>query len=495
MLTALLAVLLMSLSCTKEGGSRDSLQRAVQIMVSSAGLTKATEDPTPEESAINSIRVYAFVGGVRAGYHHEVFEDDGTDRTFLMDMTVFTAATDLVDVEFFVLANDESMVLDDGQPPLSESYDADGLRNLRFTAFDEDKGLPMYRNETVSLNMQGGEEIHLTFTLERPVAKLAVYAAKYPGVSGELSIKSVSIRKEGTRITNYLFPQDEETLKQVGSRANDRLLTQEGGDGVPADYFDGIPDVNTDRTEPSNYTHIATGYVSEVPDDRLMTVDVVYSMGEGTMLMTGTVTMPVIRRNTIYYVLCLVTAEGHIEIDTYSVNDWMKATEDEEVGELVFDYPTYSYIMYGFDSMTGEALVPPADLEYPVASTGNPFVAYFQMLYPQGAEWRYTTVNAGEGDVTVQVYECDAFGTPAATVQMPVRVQYDTETQHGDTRWYQIRVTPTASTDLSVAKLGITFDPGWISDHVEYLMINGVQGDIFWPGSGKDPNIIEIKIE
>ena len=507
-LTVLLSMLLLFVSCVKEERGRVEAQRAVQIMVSSGIQTKAVEDPTPQETRINSIRVYAFINGVRAGYHHEVFEEDTPTRSFLMDMKVMTVS-EFVDVEFFLVANDESMRLDEQQPALSESYTREDLLRLNFTAFDEHQGIPMYHNETVSLNMEAGKVINLpghedhilidqklAFSLERPIAKLAVYAAKFPGAKGDLNIRSVTIRKEGTRLTNYLFPQTADVLNQVGSRANDRLLTQEGASGVPAGSFTGSPDVLSDRETPSNYTHIATGYVSEVSVDRQMVLDIEYSMGEGSMLMKGSYAMPVIRRNNIYYVLCLVNSEGHIEINSYTVRDWDRATEEEEVGNLVFDYPTYSYLTYGFDPSTGEALPPPADMVCPVASAGNPFTAYFQMLYPQGAEWRYTTVNAGEGDVIVSVYECNAFGEPAAQeTEMPVTVNYDEETMHGDTRWYQIKVSPTAATTLKTIKLGLTFDPGWISNHVEYLMINGVQGGIYWPGSGTDPNIIEIKVE
>ena len=88
-LTVLLSMLLLFVSCVKEERGRVEAQRAVQIMVSSGIQTKAVEDPTPQETRINSIRVYAFINGVRAGYHHEVFEEDiaASLRTSMLSMS------------------------------------------------------------------------------------------------------------------------------------------------------------------------------------------------------------------------------------------------------------------------------------------------------------------------------------------------------------------------------------------------------------------------
>ena len=49
----------------------------------------------------------------------------------------------------------------------------------------------------------------LDFPLRRPVAKLGVFAAKEAGESAALTVTGLTLLKEGTRMYNYLMPQNE----------------------------------------------------------------------------------------------------------------------------------------------------------------------------------------------------------------------------------------------------------------------------------------------
>ena len=159
--------------------------------------------------------------------------------TFLMDLTMYSETTQTVD--FYVVANEEAMSTPGGtQGQLTPNTTEAQLKEFSFTQLNTENGLPMSCRQQVEVNLAElagdnpqeapGHEGHtmiaqkVSFELERPVGKLGVFAAKTAGETGTLQVTGLTLLKEGPRYMNYLMPQDEATLKEVGARNVDISL-------------------------------------------------------------------------------------------------------------------------------------------------------------------------------------------------------------------------------------------------------------------------------
>ena len=207
----------------------------IQINVSADDMmTKG--NPSESESAINTLHIYAFNGDALAGYY--VSDDAAQEEYFIMDLSLPTSES--IPVDFYVIANAGSMKYYNNAMVLSENMTRSQLESLRFTGIVQNSSLPLYTKETKNLNTAiykaATAENHnghllldqqVSFMLSRSLAKLSVYGAKPAEASTSPEILSVEVLASGTREFSYLFPQTDDVLNAVASRANGRSLISE----------------------------------------------------------------------------------------------------------------------------------------------------------------------------------------------------------------------------------------------------------------------------
>lgn len=485
---AVLAIMSAAGCITEKLDTSDGLQSVMlQVNIEAGEITKA--DLTPEESAINSVRIYAYRSdGTPAGHYYRA---EVSDDPIIMDLTL--PETGIHDVNFHIIANEESMVFDDGLV-LTESLTQTQLQAAKIHNVNPSFGLPMYcvQDEAINVdnvsqtaNTAAGHEGHfylaqqVSFKLIRPMAKVSVYAAIADGgAPGSISVSRVDFPVNGTRIYNYLLPQTDAVLAAVPLRT----------DGVVMSSNSVTLTKTVDKTDasevenPANYDLVVGNmYIAETEagdanwqtreSDRQALLHVEYSVGDGGEIQHGYVYLPKIVRNHHYKVCILINSEGSIIINYY-VADW----DDADMTELWFDYPSHSYLRVAPNET--DTASDPASM-----STSQPFTGYFKLSYPADETWRPVLLtNAAECEVKVYKGE--------DTTPMTYPIAADSE------NWYKITVTPSASLSAGTeVELAITYSPLGSMDKYEYLMINGSQSNPYWPYSGtSDPNKIIIKV-
>lgn len=496
---------LLPFGCVKEDAASPGERHdvAVRLNVGTRAVSETDGTPADAESAIHSLRVYAFVGGQPAGHY---FTDDveNLPHTFFMDLTFYSTTTQQVD--FYVVANEGAMQTQgSGAPaPLSATTPESQLKAFWFTQLRDvtDYGLPMFcqRSETLDfmnvsdetpndLNHAGHTliESDITFELQRPVGKLGVFAAKPQGESGELRITGLTMKASGTLTRNYLMPQSDETLKDITNIARDFPL-QVVGDAVTKELANDITDEQ--RKNPANYTAVlnAPFYPFENPwgssawnvkgDEKGNVLQVDYSFGEGDAR-TGLVYLPPIERNRYYTVCCLMHNDGKITVK-YTVADW-----EGETYPIVFDYPSYENPITPFDGTQ-----PPAGGQYPqptvyfnsvaTSATGS-YSFSFKMTGPTGQKWTPTLDNP---DFAVSVYQNGTEITDANKwVASPDA--------------YEIRVRALKADNIGeTVSLGISYRPSWLGENETLmLLINGLTNNLKWEGSTLAETIVIQQVE
>lgn len=262
---------LLPFGCVKEDaaslGERHDV--AVRLNVGTRAVSETDGTPTDAESAIHTLRVYAFVGGQPAGHY---FTDDveKLPHTFFMDLTFYSTTTQRVD--FYVVANEGAMLVQGSGAPesLSETTSENQLKAYWFTELRDvtTYGLSMFCEQQATLDFTNvSDEIptdpehtghtlldyDITFKLQRPVGKLGVFAAKPQGETGELRITGLTMLSSGTLTRNYLMPQTDETLKDITSIVGDFEL-EVVGEAVTKELANGISE--DERKNPANYTAV-----------------------------------------------------------------------------------------------------------------------------------------------------------------------------------------------------------------------------------------------
>lgn len=481
-----LAAAVMSVSCLeKEDVAEDMQSVMIELSVSAGGMTKAT--PTADESAINSLRIYAFYGERLAGYAQRgtVVEGD----PFYMDLEL--PAEGIHDVNFYVVANEAQMAYQNNVVALSEKMTRTQLEAIRFTGLTSAEALPMYciQKEEINVseiraeaNTSAGHEGHfilakkVKFNLSRSLAKISLYAAKAEGASVTPQILDAKILAAGTRVYSYLFPQTSEILDAVAARPNDRTILTSAVD-VNAEVLKG----SGQAKDASNYDLvIADTYLPEV-DSEDVVLRVEYAMSAGGEIRTGFVYMPQIKRNTHYKVCILISAEGQLIIN-YEVLEW----EDNEISDIYFDYPTHSYLREGIPATEDDLATRPSQPAR--MSEAKPFEGYFQMSYPLNDSWTPTLMGPHAGNCAVTVYEIDGLTQKEITEdQWPIAAS---------DKWYNVVVTPDPmKVDAGdEVKLAITYRAAGF-EMIEYMLINGSYQEYYWPyagGSQQDANYVII---
>ena len=474
--------------CGKEDADSDSAGKkrvSVLMKVGTRSVDAADGTPTDAEAALHTLRVYAFVGDERVGYY---YSDGGLEASaaFLMDMTLKSTSGQKVD--FYVVANEAAMVTLGVSGGLSETTTPAQLRQFRFTQLDLSKGLPMYCMTTETIDVatddpnnppaEPGHEDHtllaqkLEFELRRPVAKLGVFAAKRPGEAAELRITGLTMLEQGTRMHNYLMPQDRAVLEQVQSMSAplelDPVTAAVGELTVPATATE-----EEARRNPANYTPVldtpfypfenpwGNGGSWDIPGDEqgnVLKID--YEFGGESR--TGLIFLPAMERNRYYTVCCLISNTGKFTVE-YMVADW---EEGDSWDDLIFDYPSYT------NPLSAEPTASTVPAEAPTIFYNPDYDPSDDDTFVEGA-----LEAQGSCSFFFQLSAPSGQGWPAARRDVSA----------ADYPAYVGRII----------RLGIAYTPTWEGMGTgSFLLINGSDGDIKWPchSDGRQvPELIEIK--
>lgn len=487
---------------------------AVQLNVGTRAVSEADGTPTDDESAIHTLRVYAFVEGKPAGHY---FTDNVTEssHTFFMDLTFYSSGVQTVD--FYAVANEAAMV--EPNHSLSESTSESELKNLWFTNYQtniQQYGLPMFcDNQSYELDFthvkQGsptapGHEGHawldydnLSIKLKRPFGKLGVFAAKAEGETTPLRITGLTMLESGTRMRNYLMTPTDEQLKSIGATGDVELSVVEGE--VTVALADNI--TPEERRNPENYTPVlnapfypfenpyANGGAWNIPgsDGKEHVLKIDYAFGDEPR--TGYVHMPAVERNTYYTICCLMRNDGKITIE-YIVADW----DDGGEYEIEFNYPQYTNPIQPEDgsTLTGSEQYPQPEVWYSATDEGS-YTFKFQITGPTGQKWTPTLVDGTQADFRVRVYQLSTDGNSTKTYLYSNHpddplVKPETETDKMADRLvassepYYITVSALNADNVDdEVGLAISYDRSWSTDGSQLLLINGLTNNLKWAGS------------
>lgn len=492
-------------ACDKEDHSPLSGERSVQVQmdVHTRAMDSSDGKPTDAESALHSLRIYAFSGAGSSSktVGHLYLSEEGLNNisgtnSLLMDLKIKAEPIEQT-LRFYAVANEVAMSTPGAEKQLNENTLETELNNFTFTLLNKptDNGLPMFATYTVDINTGNtspqtipGHEGHYTlkekvdFELERPMGKLGLFAAKVDGETETLIVTGAKILKEGTRMRNYLFPQTDEVLKQIVSKEAEINLALVTGGNVNKALSENISD--EERKNPGNYTPLleVPFYPFETPwgstswdtpgDDSGAVLQIDYQFGDKTN--TGLVYLPRIERNHYYAICCLMRNSGKITVE-YVVADW----DDGGNYELDFAYPTY---VNPIEPMEGASYNQPTVYYNPDPdSDEGTFKAYFELTAPEGQEWQPTLLNATPADYEITVYQSGEQG------MQKVEPPYVASSSD-----YVIKIRALKSDNAGrTVELGIGYIPRWDPGAMSLLQINGTSGDTKWPGSD-DPEKIVI---
>ena len=490
---------------------------AVQLNVGTRAVSEADGTPTDDESAIHTLRVYAFVEGKPAGHY---FTDNVTEtpHTFFMDLTFYSSGVQTVD--FYAVANEGAMV-GANSATLSESTSESELKNLWFTNYQtniQQYGLPMFcDNQSYELDFtyvkQGsptapGHEGHawldydnLSFELKRPFGKLGVFAAKAEGETTPLRITGLTMLESGMRMRNYLMTPTDEQLRNIANAAGDVELSVVEGGEVTAELADNI--TSEERRNPENYTPVlnapfypfenpyANGGTWNIPgsDGKEHVLKIDYAFGDEPRI--GYVHMPAVERNTYYTICCLMRNDGKITIE-YTVADW----DDGGEYEIEFNYPQYTNPIQPEDgsTLTDSEKYPQPEVWYSATDEGS-YTFKFQITGPTGQKWTPTLVDGTQADFRVRVYQLSTDGNSTKTYLYSNHpddplVKPETETDKmvdrlvASSEPYYITLSALNADNVDdEVGLAISYDRSWSTDGSQLLLINGLTNNLKWVGS------------
>ena len=517
-LLALLFAAFVVVSCNKDN-DQEQVARAtttITLPVSIATRASSGDVATDGELAINELRVYAFKDGKLAGHYY--YSGDAVSKiSFLLDLKLYASATQ--SVMLYAIANETSFLRYSNTTSLSVSTSETVLKSLYFSHVDFGAGLPMFYTSSVVLNVaddaampedvvnasehEGHTQLAQTvsLSLERAISKIEVFATKQAGENAELKITGVRADKRGVRVRNFLMPQSLASLQALEPHDIDHTLSLKSSSVVvsttlPEDYGTASEsDKQSMRLDKQYYTSLLASpyYAFENPYGSAHPL-IAEDNGKGAILhidyefngvaRSAQVNMPALERNTYYPVYCLFNNEGKMQID-YIVAPWNESLENQEWGEINFDYPTYSSPVLPLDEGAVRPFAKP-QMWYAGDSEEGAFSCRFIMWAPVGQEWR-AIVDAPTSGYDVRVYDKMGNLQPDATVRvLPGLLSSD---------WYTIKVIPLRN--LKVAgveeqvKLHIVYKASWMG-HTDYLLINGEQDNPAYQNAGNDPETIII---
>lgn len=408
----------------------------VQIAVNTSAMTATkadifdggTQAPVPTiETDIKTLRLYAYIDGRLCGYLYEEDVDTENDA-LLMDMILPDNGT--VDIDMVAIANERGMTVPegvnldytvarnpDGTLSLTGNAGQDEFNSITFALADQkfENGMPMYSTSRASINVsdarrlneQDGHKGHfiietpVSLTLSRPLAKVAVYAAEEGPAAEEGETEKYNVKVNSVTISNVissgnLFPG--QTLPtgfaQSHAMSTTEVLVNKKIDPTSATF-------NTDRSNPENFTlltptpyyipengagNTGTSYRWNEEVDKATIITVNYTTGSGSAK-DAVIFLPKIQRNNFYKILCLIKANGEIEL-TLQVLPWTVGA-DETINFV--DNVTLS----GGITWTGNVDVEGNTVTYKGSSADNTATCTFTLETPKAGMW-YATLEGGD---------------------------------------------------------------------------------------------------
>lgn len=472
----------------------EELDVLLQMSVGTKAVIETDGTPTAAESAIHTLRVYAFVDGKAAGHFYTpdyaALEDaagtaSGTAKHFLMDIKMYSLGTK--DVDFYVVANEGAMYTAGSAARLDENTTEAELKGFTFTSLNLDNGmalgLPMCCKKTETIDFASDDESNpqtvpgheghtllaqkLSFELERPVGKIGVFAAKPIGEEGTLTVTGLSVTR--SRFVNFLMlPANlEEAYDNEGSQAVPRDLATVDG-SVTAEVASG-------ETDAAEYTPVqAEAYYpfenpwgssnwSQAGSPRGNILTIKYRYDTDSQERTGTVYLPPVVRNTYYMVCCQLSNSGKITVN-YSVADW----DDAEPYELEFAAPEYELPTQSYPVASTPYALPTVHYNGDPAAQEGTFSINFKISGPVGQVWTPTLLNATDADYQITVTQN---GSPVAAPYLASADPYG--------------ITIRALRPDNVGKtleFAISYTPQWDPTGTSLLMINGnSESEVRWP--------------
>lgn len=473
----------------------EELNVLLQMSVGTKAVTETDGTPTDAESAIHTLRVYAFVDGQPAGHFYTsdyatlegaAGTASGAAKHFLMDIKMYSLGSRNVD--FYVIANEDAMVTIGSSPAgFDENTTEAELNRFTFTSLNLGNGmalgLPMCCKKTERIDFADddennpqtipGHEGHillkqkLNFELERPVGKIGVFAAKPIGEEGTLTVTGLSVTR--SRFVNFLMlPANlEEAYDNEGSQAVPRDLATVDG-SVTAEVASG-------ETDARKYTPVQAEayYPFENPwgsdiwsapgDTRGNILTISYKYDTDNQERTGTVYLPPVVRNTYYMVCCQLSNSGKITVN-YSVADW----DDAEPYELEFAAPEYELPTQSYPVASTPYALPTVHYNGDPAAQEGTFSINFKISGPVGQVWTPTLLNATDADYQITVTQN---GSPVAAPYLASADPYG--------------ITIRALRPDNVGKMlefAISYTPQWDPTGTSLLMINGnSESEVRWP--------------
>lgn len=471
----------------------EELNVLLQMSVGTKAVTETDGTPTAAESAIHTLRVYAFVDGKAAGHFYTpdyaALEDaagtaSGTAKHFLMDIKMYSLGTK--DVDFYVVANEGAMYTAGSAARLDENTTEAELKGFTFTSLNLGNGmalgLPMCCKKTETIDFADddsnnpqtipGHEGHtllaqkLSFELERPVGKIGVFAAKPKGEEGTLTITGLSVTR--SRFVNFLMCPDnlENAYGNQGSSATRELATVD--DPV-------LSEVASGETDASEYTLVqAEAYYpfenpwgssnwSQAGSPRGNILTIKYRYDTDSQERTGTVYLPPVVRNTYYMVCCQLSNSGKITVN-YSVADW----DDAEPYELEFAAPEYELPTQSYPVASTPYALPTVHYNGDPAAQEGTFSINFKISGPVGQVWTPTLLNATDADYQITVTQNES----------PVAAPYLASADP-----YEITIRALRPGNVGkTLEFAISYTPQWDPAGTSLLMINGSGEDnLTWP--------------
>lgn len=475
----------------------EELNVLLQMSVGTRSVDETDGTPTDAESAIHTLRVYAFVDGQAAGHFYTsdyatlegaAGTASGAAKHFLMDIKMYSLGSR--DVDFYVIANEEAMDTAGSAPAgFDENTTEAELDRFTFTSLNLVNGmalgLPMCCKKTETIDFADddsnnpqtvpGHEGHtllaqkLSFELERPVGKIGVFAAKPIGEEGTLTITGLSVTR--SRFVNFLMcPDDlENAYGNQGSSATRKLATVD--DPVLSEVVSGEKDarkytpVQAEAYYPfENPWGSSNWSVAGSPRGNILTIR--YKYGTDSQERTGIVYLPPIVRNTYYMVCCQLSNSGKILVN-YSVAEW----DDAEPYELEFAAPEYELPTQLYPAV---AVQPPYSDQPTVHYNGDPaahegtFSINFKISGPIGQVWTPTLLNATDADYKITVTQ------NGSLVAAPYLASADP---------YEITIRALRPDNVGkMLEFAISYTPQWDPTGTSLLMINGSsETALHWP--------------
>lgn len=377
------------------------------------------------EGDVNTLRIFIFLdeeNDRRLAGHYYTTDPILAPSTIKMDMSVFRMESQ--NVKFYAIANEAAMLNGSTPVSLSEKTTEEQLKALSFNKIDMTKGLPMFDIKQATVNVTGGTVVtadgdhkdhialdaKIDFELQRPMAKLTVYAAKSLDTSDDTTLKVTEVTMtKGYAASNGLFaPVNSPTLGSAALTVRDVACAKLGVNNTWA-----TTDADkADRSNRNNFTQVtesiypfenAAGSADwQTKDTNGAQLKIEYAF-DGTP-QEGIINLPPICRNEHIVVNCVMIGNGTMEV-TLNTLPW-------DYNERVWDYTkdvTFSQSIV-WDTNTTEFVAS----EKAILAKSQEISFSFDIDTPVNATWYATLIPMSNAQSAFKFKNAD--GTFAKTV-------------------------------------------------------------------------------